>query len=139
MNNYRQKARTNYVKIKDIEALKASLNPFGCTLKNRKGSEEVSCILGNDRLGFSVCIEKDNSEFECFSFEKYVMPFVEEGEVLVAMMAGHQDNYYITGEAMALVRHADTVERVSLILPDIYAIAAMKFGKPVLNIGLVEH
>lgn len=115
-------ARTNYVKFDDFEALKSALSPFPLEVveKNSKHALLVRDYEGWPGFG----IDEEDVEHE-FSFEEHVCPHLAEGEVLVAMEAGHEKLRYVWGRATAYIKSGDAV---SVSLDDIYDLAKAKFG-----------
>ena len=63
-----------------------------------------------------------------FSWEQHIMPFVAEGEVLVAQEIGAEKLRYLTGHATAFIRRGETIQKVGVSISDIYEEAAETFG-----------
>lgn len=139
MANYYSTARTNYIKLTDAEALKESLKPFGCTVVSSNTNTDMHCILGDNDSGFNVTIDDEDDQSTEFDFETHVMPFVREEEVLVIIEIGNEKLRYLTGEATALIRRGEVVERVDIGLNQIYDMAAKKFNKPLDTITAAEY
>lgn len=139
MANYYCSARTNYVKLTDVEALKKSLNPFGCTVSSSNINADMHCILGNSEDGFSITVDDEDDQFTEFDFKKHVMPFVQEEEVLVIIEIGNEKLKYLTGEATALIRRGEVIDKTNISLDYIYNIAAERFGKPQGTITVAEY
>jgi len=138
MADWNGAARSNYVHLTNVSAVMAELTPFAIELS--RGKNDTFCFLSvTDDGGWpSVSWDDEYNETE-FTWEHNVMPFVREGEVLVAMQSGHEKLRYITGHAEAYVRHHDEVKMTNLSLGDIYAKAAELFGLDKLNISAVEY
>lgn len=127
-------ARSNYVKIADLEGLQAALVNFGIEI-GKHDEHDTYCLLavGDGDGGWpSFSYDEDDNEIE-FSFESLVMPFVAEGEVLVVMEAGAERLRYVSGHASAYIRRGDQVSSTSLSLNDIYDKACREFGVPAVN------
>ncbi len=63
-----------------------------------------------------------------FSWERHIMPFIAENEVLVVVTAGAEKLCYVTGFAEAFIRRGDEVSTTTIRLSDIYSKAAQEFG-----------
>ena len=123
MANWYGAARSNYVKVKDIEALKKTLEPWPISVCEENGRV---CLLSEEEVcGGWPDIGYDGNEIEVlFSFENYVCPHLVEGEILVTKEAGAEKLRYITGRAVAYNCDGDSVV---VDLDDIYSVAAEKF------------
>lgn len=129
MANYYAVARTNYVLIKDVDGLKKALEPFSVSVEAKfpgADPENYICILSRDGGWPSLGYDNNGDEVE-FDFIKQVCPFMEDGQVLITMEAGHGKLRYVTGYAWAY--HSDG-RQVGLSLDDIYTKAAVEFGVP---------
>jgi hypothetical protein len=151
MANYCAKARTNYVNVTDEVALKTSIEGFDITVDNNSSGKV--CLLSQGEAGWSLSREREASDSqeelqqkeagestvytptdddtEEFSFEEHVMPFVKEGEVLVAVEVGDKKLCYLVGVAQAFVREGEEVKSFRLNLDDVYKLAAEQFNKSV--------
>lgn len=122
-------ARSNYVRIKDMEGLKASLEPFEIEISHGSDENEGKiCLLGSsaDNGGMPSYIWEDGTdEMIEFSFAEHVCPFMEDGEILVVMESGAEKLRYITGYASAYNAKGDAVH---VSLSDIYTKAAEFFN-----------
>lgn len=149
-------ARTNYFRVSNVDELKASLGVFNCELHLNNSNTDFYCILGAGESGFSITIDTEYGQWHEFDFEKHVMPFVEEGEVVIVLEVGYVDilpflkdgvfSYVmkdklrsIAGAATALVRKGDVIQRLDITLNDIYDMAAEEFGKPLEMITKAEY
>ncbi len=105
-----------------------------------KISENVRALL---REAFSFaglpdleeCAPDEELEFSW----NLLMPFIKEGEVLVAMESGAEAMRYIGGYAEAFVRRGNEVKSVSVSLHDIYKKAASEFGVDEDAISVAEY
>lgn len=128
MANYDAWARTNYVKVSDLEGLKSALEPFQLTLIE-SSEEGYYCLLCEYEGGWGEVIYNDEGEDVTFDFLEHVMPYVEVGQVLVFQEVGYEKLRYLTGYSCALIRRADnSVDSISINLVDIYDLAKEKFG-----------
>lgn len=135
-------ARTNYVFIEDIDGLRRSLEEFRCLSIEEHdelpGFFSLHCgTLNGTKWGWPCRTDRFNADGTCepgLSFEINVMPFVREGEVLVAQEAHTQHDLgvsrYVTARSEAFVRQGSNVKKLCLDLADIHAMAAKAFGKP---------
>ena len=131
MANYEASARTNYVKVEDLDGLKNSLEPFQLTLHRTIWVPAgYYCILNDYEGGWGeVLFDEDTDEETTFSFEEHVMPFVEVGQVVVAQEVGYEKLRYLVGQSAAFIRRPDgTIETISINLDEIYDLAKEKFG-----------
>jgi hypothetical protein len=131
MANYYGSARSNYVTIIDREGLDKALAPFDRPGIRRSESGK-SAFMGNDpdSGSFTSWGIGENGEDLEFSWEKHVMPYVAEGEVLVIMEAGAEKLRYIVGVSVAFIRRGDKVQSIFVDIESIYKKAAKKFGVP---------
>lgn len=117
-------ARTNYVLIKDMEGLKKALEPFDVSIKEHPQHKgfvflDPSCTGDGDFPSF----DDDDEEIE-FSFQEHVVPYLAEGQVLIATAAGAEMLRYITGWATAYAWNGQTT---SISISDITKVAARAF------------
>jgi hypothetical protein len=158
MANWYGSARTNYVRLAPevtLELLSAHLDLIGASMEvvekgdrvaflpsdgsedgnfdsflrpdipdaetNPKEAADLAAALKVDVAGL------DDGEFE-FSWENHIMPFIQEGDVLVVQVVGAEKLRYLTGYSEAFIRRGENVERVSMSINDIYPLAAKTFG-----------
>ena len=132
-------ARSNYVKIKDMDGLKAAIEPFPISIS--KGDDENEgkvCFLSDDGDSGGWpghAYDEDDNEIE-FDPAVQICPFMEDDQVLVMMESGAEKLRYITGNAMAFNAKGDSV-RVNL--NDIYKKAAETFGASADDITAAEY
>lgn len=128
MANYEASARTNYVKVSDLDGLKSALEPFQLTLIE-SSEEGYYCLLCEYEGGWSEVIYNDEDEDVTFDFLEHVMPYVEVGQVLVSQEVGYEKLRYLVGVSAAFIRRADnSVDSISINLDEIYDLAKKKFG-----------
>ena len=126
-------ARTNSVKIKDMEGLKKSLEPFPTIEIYPRANDKdlVAFMVSRDYdyggwPGFGSIENEDGSENEIeFSFSELVVPFMAEGEVLIAQEIGHEKLRYVTGYAEA---YSWDGRHCAININDIMDKAAKEFG-----------
>lgn len=142
-------ARTNFVKVKDVEALKASLAVFGDSIKLDQHFKDKSfiCLEGGDpdtggfpssiyAGGLPSSISDGDGETIDFSFEEFVVPHLAEGQVLVVLSCGADKLRYLSGDAEAYAWDGRTV---SLRMDDIYKMAAEQLNVPIDDIGEASY
>ena len=142
MANYTASARSNYVKVSDIDRLRHSLAPWPISIheaRNHETDEEGNgyfCFLCDNESGWPAIrweelTDTTSEEFE-FDWETDVMPFIAPNEVLVIMEVGNVKLQYLSGYATAYIRRETeidfTVESVAIRLYDIYEKAKNAFG-----------
>lgn len=135
--NYTGAGRSNYFKVIDLAGLHKALEPFGgwaIKESRERGTFALFCEDGWPGTGY----DGDDNEVE-FSFEEKVMPFVAEGEVVVAMDSGSEGMRYLAGSAWAYVRAGEKVESCGINLTDIYGLAAKAFKVCQGDINLAEY
>lgn len=119
MANYEGMARTNYVKVKDIDELNRRLEEVD-GLKLIKGDAE-------DHVGF-IFTNEDPSIFvgdDMVDFQDWFAPFLEDGEVCVMTEIGFEKNRYYVGYSIAFNNKGDLI---SVNINDIYEKAKEEFG-----------
>ncbi len=135
--NYETRCRTNYVRLSDEAGFLAAIEPFDVELiVDTKG--RVGLIGPEGGFDHEVWLE-DSKDLISFSFYTHVMPFVEEGQVLVTKTIGHEGDRYLVGLAEAFIRRGDKVDSVFVDLSDIYEKASSTFGAPSADIKLAEY
>jgi hypothetical protein len=126
MANWYGAARSNYVKIKDLNGLKKALEPFNININEDKGDGFVCFLCDDSSDGAWPSYSEDDEGNELdFNFAEYVVPYMAPDQVLITMESGAEKLRYITGYAEAY--HSDG-RRVGLSLYDIYALAEKEFG-----------
>lgn len=139
MANWNGVARTNYVRVENIKALRAALEPWPIAMHETK-DHLVAFFAETDDGNFPSFTTDENDEEIEFSFADVVMPHIAAGEVLVTMTIGAERKRYLTGVASALVRDGDgNVDFLSFDLNDIYERAAKKFGVAQKSINRAEY
>lgn len=137
MAEWKGSARTNYVHVKDIDGLREAIEPF-----DLKADPHHSCrnywyiTVGedSDHGGWPGTVEVEDDEGDVeeveFDFAEHVIPFLHDGEVLIAMECGAEKLRYLTGYAQAYMKRGDEVLTHQIGLAQIYAQAAKAFAVP---------
>lgn len=138
MANWKGTARSNYVRVENIEALRAALEPWPIAMV--KTDDDCVAFFATTDDGDFPSFETDENDEEIeFSFADVVMPHIAAGEVLVTMTIGAERKRYLTGVASALVRDGDgNVDSLSFDLNAIYELAAEQFGVDQASINRAE-
>jgi len=128
MADFNGVGRTNYVLVDNIDALRSALEPFSVRIAEKDGK---FALFGNGEGGWpSQAYDRASGNELEFSVDSLVMPHVTEGEVLVVMEAGFENERYVSGWAKALVRRGSRVHETFLSIDQIYQRAATEFGVP---------
>lgn len=130
-------SRTNYVRLKDPEALKDKLQHSNLKIEQHPDYPDYYCLEADSDSGcFDVWFsDPDTDEQAELLIEEVVAPHLEHGQVLVLIESGAEKLCYITGAAIA---YAWDGRVVVLRLDDIYALAASKLGVAEDTIALAE-
>lgn len=120
MSNYHGAGRTNYVRYKDLDGLKKALEPFKKLEIHTKTylGDTLACILDVGEEGDFTHYDqsKQIEEWDSFSIEEHVLPYMDKEYVLVVMHSGHCKHAYISGSAIAYYKD----EVITIHLEDIY-------------------
>jgi hypothetical protein len=144
MSNYTGLARTNHVSVASEGALVAALEGFEIEIRVNAETKKVS-LLSRGQVGWgliraprrrSATPEDLDNGYESFSIERHVMPFVQEGEVLVSTEIGNTQLAYLTGVSTAYIRQGKVVKTCELSLNDIYCKAAETFK---VKVNVITH
>lgn len=117
-------SRSNYFKVRDVEAFKTWASDLELEVWNN--GEGLMAIAG-DAEGRWPCErwDEDRQEHMAFDFGAELQGHLTEGEVAILMTTGAEKLRYLTGHAVAL--HADG-RRLVIDLDSIYAKVRAKFG-----------
>lgn len=124
MANWYGSARSNYVRVRDMDGLLAALEPFPIGVHTRENG--LTCFLSEeaDSGGWpsTAWVQRDEDEDEEIEFDPRVqiVPFLEDNEVLIMMEIGAEKLRYLTGNAVAF--HPDGEKVLSVNIHDIYAL-----------------
>lgn len=126
MANWTGKSRTNYVRVKDVDALRSALEPFEMKIHVHPQAPDFVMFEGDTEDGdFPTTACGDDDEELEFSFEDHVVPHLCEGQVLLTQVIGSEKLRYLSGYASAYAWDG-RVEHLGI--SDIHKIAAEKFG-----------
>lgn len=126
MANWYGQARSNYFKVKDIEAFKEALSPV--EIEVSYSPENDNCmIMSNDEYGGwpSQYYDEDIGDSVDFELTTIVAQHLVEGQVCVLIETGAEKLRYLSGHSVAFDHSGETVY---VSLDDIYAKAEEKFG-----------
>jgi hypothetical protein len=123
MSNWRGAERTNYVTIKDIEALKRDLHPDVEVHEGKPGTYAFSPATQDG--GFPSSLMDENDQDEDFDLVETVLGHMQDDEVLVLVSAGAEKRRYVTGFASAHMRNKPDVV---INIGSIYERAEAAFG-----------
>lgn len=120
MANWYRQSRTNYVRVKDLEGLKESVAPFGLEVSTKDDDESRVCLLPDDSRDDCGWRSLSDDDVE-FDPTVHVMPFLEDGEILVIQEIGHEKLRRLTGWATAWSKDGFLAQ---VSINDIYGLAA---------------
>lgn len=122
MANYTATARTNYFKVRDLEALEEALEPFEIQVVRNTEQPDLVALLcqDSDGAGWPSYYYDDNDDNVDVEIPQLVAEHLEPGHVAVFIEAGAEKLRYVTGHAIALNHEGDTRQ---ISLSDIYAMA----------------
>lgn len=135
-------SRTNYVRIKDIDALEKAIEAIP-GIKYYKADEDPDVLVcfvsdsGDGDGSWPSFYEDEKGEEQEFDFGKDIVPHLKDGEVLVVMGVSHEKERYAAGYASAY--KAPSEVGVSISLSDIYSIAAKAFDVESSKITACEY
>ncbi len=128
MANWLGSARTNYFRVRDVDAFKAWAQAAPLVVFEEGGRFGV---YSEDEYGGWPSIVFDDDATDAhrdFDIAHELAQHVAEGEIVVCLEAGAEKLRYITGSAIAFKATADAADKISLTLDDIYGLAASKWG-----------
>jgi len=121
--NYSARTRTNYFRVKDVDALKETLAPFGESLEIEVGEKFPNAIYlawegdgGWPRYYWDVEAELVVDAW----LPQVVAPHVEDEQVAIFLEVGYEKLRYLVGYAVAINNKGETRE---VGLDDIYELA----------------
>lgn len=120
--NYYETARTNTVKIKDMEGLIRGVGKINLEINER---DDGVCFLAE--CGWPEWTADEDGNETSFDPETDICPYMEEDQVLVIMSSGYEGVRYVTGWAKAYNAKG---ESVYIELEDIYDKACKEFNLP---------
>ena len=126
MANWTGKARTNYILVKDVEALKGKADEIG--IKVHVHTENPNFVTFEPDQGdggdFEHSYTDENDDEVQWTWGELSEHFAE-GQVLIVMTVGGERTRYLTGFALAVAWDGRVT---SINLNDIYLKAAQTFG-----------
>lgn len=126
MANWTGKARTNYIMVKDVEALKAKADEIGITVHVHTDNPSFVAFEPDQGDGGDfehTFTDEDDVEIE-WTWSELSEHFAE-GQVLIVMTVGSERTRYLTGFAQAVAWDGRVT---SIDLNDIYLKASQTFG-----------
>lgn len=121
MANYYASARSNYFRVKDLDAFKSALEPFQVEI--HESNEGKVCLLSHADSGWDWYDPTTDENFDgCY----VISPHLDDGEVCVLMESGAEKLCYVSGYAVAFNNEG---REVTVSLSDIYALARNEFGE----------
>ncbi len=126
MANWYGSSRTNYVRIKDEQALREALESWDIKVHQHPERRDFVMFEGAAEDGDfpSMAFDDDDNELE-FSFEDTIVPHLVEGRVLLSQVIGNEKLRYLSGHATAYAWDGRTA---SISISDIHKLAAETFG-----------
>lgn len=122
MANYYATARTNYFRVKDIEAFKEEMSTIPMEVITRKvGEETLVGVISLDDAGmpYSVYDVDTDTDYE-IEWQDIFKKHLQDDEVAVIVEVGNESARYVRGYAEAFNNKGDCV---SLSLDNIYTMA----------------
>lgn len=133
MANWHGASRTNYVRIKEEQALRQALEPWEITVHRHPTRSDCFMFEGACDNGDFPSSRSDDEDNEIdFSFQELIVPHLAEGQVLLAQVIGREKLRYLTGYAYG---YAWDGRVVSINTNDIHKLAAETFGVDPKNIA----
>ena len=126
MANWYGSARSNFVRVADLAALKNALAPFDIQVQAHPERPEYVYFSGSlDSGGWPASgLDAGGNEID-FAPVNHICPHLKKGEVLIMVEVGAEKLGYLTGYAVALTTDGRTV---ALDIRDIYDLALRRFG-----------
>ena len=133
--NYNEKARTNYFKVKDMDALQRFVRIAGAYITAGSGGDDGIRERWEKDKGLRVAIiasegippegfDKDEDDDVEIDFAAAVCDFLADDEILILQGSGSEGMRYMTGWATAFNNKGETT---MIDINDIYAKAAEFF------------
>jgi len=137
MANWYGTSRSNYFKVKDVEAFTADMDKHGIEYATKfKDKNDVFAVFGGDD-GFFNSSYHDEATDDYVDFEliDVIMPHLPDNEVCVLQSAGAEKLRYITGYAQAFTNK----NLIQISIDDIYEKAAKEFNVPLDSISQASY
>lgn len=125
MANYYGHGRTNYFRVKDVQAFTEALPADFEVVSGSDG--KVAVLARNESGGWVEYVWADEAGEEDTEVDvvDLIAEHLVDGEVAVAQSVGQEKMRYLAGYAVAV---NNTGDRVQISLDDIYQAAAERFG-----------
>lgn len=99
MANWYGASRSNYIRVKNVDAALAALEPLGTDTRRHPTKADYICITGNDDDGsFNTIDHETDQDLE---WSEWAKEHLVEGQVLVLVSSGAEKLRYVTGWAAA--------------------------------------
>ncbi|WP_457180719.1 hypothetical protein [Mycobacteroides abscessus] len=130
MANYYGVGRSNYFKVKSVEALRASLEGAPYEVLESSDTPGEVCILACDddgagHLSYVFWADEPGAEEREIYLPQLITDHLEEGQVAVFMHTGSEKIRYMSGYSVAVYSDG---RQVQIDLDDVYERAATEFG-----------
>ena len=129
MANYYASARSNYFKVKDLDAFAKAMFPFDVEISEGKHGVCLLCRGDGGWSWYDPDIEEDQDPVDL------IAPHLQDNEICILMETGAEKLRYLIGYAIAFNNRK---EGVDVNLKNIYEQARKKFG-PAASITDVEY
>jgi hypothetical protein len=142
MANYYALARTNYVRVKDLDGLKASIEAFAIRMFQSTEDSESWTLISESESGWPAIYPNPSdphADAQYLDFRKDVCPYLYDGEVLVSIEVGREKSRYGIGIASAMMLRGDQWYEHVIDLNSIYNEAAEMFGVTQESITRAEY
>lgn len=141
MSSWVGTARSNYFRVKNIEAFKAAIATATAGEVNVDESETrmgAVALFSQTEYGDwpSSVYDEKKDEYVDANIEETVIGHLKDGEVAVFKEAGAEKMRYVTGRAVAVNNKG---KRVVVDISDIYRLAARRFKVPQKRITLAQY
>ena len=98
MADFYATARSNYVKVKDVEKAKQSLSDFGNTIHVHSTYPEYIMIEGGSS-GFLTWCQNDDGEEKCLLWRDWCLEHLVAGQTLILIYVGNEKLRYLAAGA----------------------------------------
>ncbi|SHV17465.1 Uncharacterised protein [Mycobacteroides abscessus subsp. abscessus] len=132
MANYYGAGRSNYFKVKSVEALQEALDGAPVEVLPSSDVPGEVCILATDDDGGGhwshvIWAEKPDEEDREVDVPELIAEHLEEGQVAIFVHIGAEKLRYLCGYSLAVYSDG---RKVRVDLDDVYARASAEFGVP---------
>ena len=123
MSDYTGYARSNYFKVKDLDAFRAWALPLDLDFTTDADDPDTVALICNTEHG--EWPYKDAEDQEIPDFALALSEHLAPGQVAILMEIGHEKMRYVSGYATAINNRG---QRIDIALSDIYKMAREQFG-----------